>query len=81
MNKYTGRPGAAAAYIPGLEEIADDFVKLCTDHILDENNDTPDNFITELYPWAMECTFYTLLNHRLGVSNKKLDLLPQISNS
>ena len=67
--------GVAEAYIPGLEEIADDFIKLCTDHILDENNDTPDNFITELYPFVVECIFYPLLNHRLGVSNKNLSIV------
>ena len=72
MNRDYGRIGVAESYIPGLEEIAEDFIKLCTDHILDENNDTPDNFTTELYPWAAECTFYILLNHRLGVSNKNL---------
>jgi len=66
FNKYTGRPGALYTYIPGLEEIADDFVKLCNDHILDENNDTPDNFIKELRPWGLECINYLFLGSRLG---------------
>ena len=54
VNKCSGRKGVAEAYIPGLEEIADDFIKLCTDHILDENNDTPDNFIDTLFAWNIE---------------------------
>jgi len=66
MNKYTTRPGVAEYYIPGLEEIADDFVKVCTDNLLDENNETSDNFIHDLYPWGVECIFYTLLKDRLG---------------
>ena len=31
--------GVIESYIPGLEEIADEFIKLCKDHILDKNND------------------------------------------
>ena len=33
------RVGVIESYIPGLEEIADEFIKLCKDHILDKNND------------------------------------------
>jgi len=66
VNKCSGRKGVAEAYIPGLEEIADDFIKLCTDHILDENNDTPEDFVKEVIPWATESMFYILLDVRLG---------------
>ena len=66
MNKYTGRPGYSESCLPGLEEIADDFVKLCTDHILDENNDTPDNFIDTLFAWNIESSFYVHFKYRLG---------------
>ena len=38
MNEYMSKVGVAESYIPGLEEIADDFIKLCKDHILDKNN-------------------------------------------
>ena len=70
VNKCSGRKGVAEAYIPGLEEIADDFIKLCTDHFLDENNDTPDDFVKEVYPWALESMIYILLDIRLGVINE-----------
>ena len=83
MNKYTGRPGALSHYIPGIEEIADDFIKLCNDHLLDENNDTPDNFVKELRPWGLECINYLFLGSRLGVSNTQFYLIsgskPQFS--
>ena len=69
MNKCGGRKGVSESYIPGFEEIADDFIKLCTDHILDENNDTSEDFIKDMHPWAAECMFYFLLNIRLGVIN------------
>ena len=69
VNKCSGRKGVAEAYIPGLEEIADDFIKLCTDHLLDENNDTSEDFVQELLPWATECMFYILLGIRQGVIN------------
>ena len=72
VNKCGSRKGVAEAYIPGLEEIADDFIKLCTDHFLDENNDTPDDFVKELFPWATECMFYILLGIRQGVINGAL---------
>ena len=63
------RVGVIESYIPGLEEIADEFIKLCKDHILDKNNETPDNFIHDLYNWGLENTFYILYDTRLGVSN------------
>ena len=54
--------GVAESYIPGLEEIADDFIKLCKDHILDKNNETPDNFIQDLYILVIgEHLLYSLL--------------------
>ena len=31
--------GVIESYIPGLEEIADEFIKLCKDQILDKNNE------------------------------------------
>ena len=69
MNEYMSKVGVAESYIPGLEEIADDFIKLCKDHILDKNNLTPDNFIKSLYVWAVESIYYILLETRLGVTN------------
>ena len=69
MNEHMSQVGVAESYIPGLEEIADDFIKLCKDHILDKNNLTPDNFIKSLYVWAVESIYYILLETRLGVTN------------
>ena len=65
--------GVIESYIPGLEEIADEFIKLCKDHILDKNNQTPDDFIKSLYVWAVESIYYILLETRLGVTNQSVE--------
>lgn len=53
------QPSTARKYITPLNEIATDFMER-VHTIRDENNELPDDFLHELYKWALECTLILL---------------------
>ncbi|CAK1584691.1 unnamed protein product [Parnassius mnemosyne] len=61
-------PEAARAAVPSLDHVAEDFV-LRMEKILDEKCELPQNFLTELYKWALESVGAWALGTRLGCLN------------
>ena len=59
------RPGAVVKYAFGLEEIADEFLEKRVQPRL-KNMETPDDFLHDLYKWALESIALLVLNQRLG---------------
>ncbi|CAG9860317.1 unnamed protein product [Phyllotreta striolata] len=58
-------PITAKKYIEPLDGISMDFLNRMED-MLDENRELPDNFLSEIYKWALESVARVSLNKRLG---------------
>ncbi|XP_030750650.1 probable cytochrome P450 49a1 [Sitophilus oryzae] len=65
-------PATAKKYVEPLDDIAQDFLSLM-EHSLDNNNELPDNFLYEIYKWALESVTRVSLNTRLGCLDPQLD--------
>lgn len=50
------QPSTAKKYVSPLNDITNDFMERI-DEMKDANNELPDDFLHELYKWALECTF------------------------
>lgn len=42
-------------YVKPLEQVTDDFLSRCSNVLVDENDDLPDDFANEIHKWALEC--------------------------
>nr|WCC58045.1 cytochrome P450 [Pharsalia antennata] len=58
-------PATARKYIDPLNVIASDFL-IRMESMLDENNELPNYFLSEIYKWALESVARVSLNTRLG---------------
>ncbi|KAK9877540.1 hypothetical protein WA026_018647 [Henosepilachna vigintioctopunctata] len=58
-------PSAAKVYIEPLDVIASDFLRRMEES-LDENQELPGNFLSEIYKWALESVARVSLDTRLG---------------
>ncbi|CAH2042516.1 unnamed protein product, partial [Iphiclides podalirius] len=65
VSRALAAPEAARSVVPTLDYVAEDFVKRM-ESILDENRELPENFLTELYKWALESVGAWALGTRLG---------------
>ncbi|KAF7270578.1 hypothetical protein GWI33_016469 [Rhynchophorus ferrugineus] len=65
------QPATAKKYVEPLDVIADDFLGLM-EHSLDHNDELPDNFLSEIYKWALESVARVALNTRLGCLDVEL---------
>ncbi|KAJ9592119.1 hypothetical protein L9F63_001347 [Diploptera punctata] len=57
--------GAAKNYVGPLNQVADDFMSRM-EILKDENQELPDNFLGEIYKWALESIGRVALDTRLG---------------
>ncbi|XP_025830323.1 probable cytochrome P450 49a1 [Agrilus planipennis] len=58
-------PSTAKSYVQPLDEIASDFLNRMKES-LDENAELPENFLFEIYKWALESVARVSLDTRLG---------------
>ncbi|XP_018570997.1 probable cytochrome P450 49a1 [Anoplophora glabripennis] len=58
-------PATARKYVEPLNVIATDFL-VRMENMLDENNELPNYFLSEIYKWALESVARVSLNTRLG---------------
>lgn len=73
-NKLLMAPKTVQLHVPKVDEIAKEFM-LYIDGILDDNNETPDDFLDSLNRWSLESLGCIALDTRLGVmGNKSQDL-------
>lgn len=73
-NKLLLPPKSVQLHIPKVDEIAMEFMSHI-DGILDDNNETPDDFLDCLNRWSLESVGCIALDTRLGVmGNKRQDL-------
>jgi len=61
----TNKPQTVATYIPKMDEIGNDFVERMA-KLRNEKNELPDDFVKELYKWALESVALVALNKRIG---------------
>ena len=47
------RPKSMVYYIPGLNDVANEFTQL-TNRIKDDKNEMPDDYLQYIYRWALE---------------------------
>ncbi|CAL4105879.1 unnamed protein product [Meganyctiphanes norvegica] len=62
---HTNKPQTIATYIPKMDDIGKEFVERMA-KLRNENNELPDDFIKELYKWALEIMALVSLNKRIG---------------
>ncbi|XP_060805805.1 probable cytochrome P450 49a1 [Amyelois transitella] len=65
VSKAIAAPEAARATVPDLDSVAEDFVKRM-ENIVDGNRELPEQFLTEIYKWALESVGAWALGTRLG---------------
>ncbi|XP_050295888.1 probable cytochrome P450 49a1 isoform X2 [Anthonomus grandis grandis] len=64
-------PNTAKKYVEPLDLIAGDFLRLM-EQSLDHNRELPENFLSEVYKWALESVARVSLNRRLGCLDPNL---------
>lgn len=52
------QPSTAKKYVTPLNDITNDFMERVNE-MRDANNELPDDFLHELYKWALECKYLT----------------------
>ncbi|KAL7046891.1 hypothetical protein ACKWTF_002732 [Chironomus riparius] len=60
-------------YVKPLEKVTDDFLQRCTQHLLDEKSELPNDFSNEIHKWSLECIGLVALDTRFGCLDEKLD--------
>ncbi|CAG9759686.1 unnamed protein product [Ceutorhynchus assimilis] len=65
-------PAIAKKYVEPLDIIAGDFLALM-EQSLDKNHELPENFLSEIYKWALESVARVSLNTRLGCLDPNLN--------
>ncbi|CAG9795631.1 unnamed protein product [Diatraea saccharalis] len=68
VSKELVAPEAARAAIPVLDAVTNDFIKRM-ETLVDSDRELPDDFLTELYKWALESVGAWALGTRLGCLN------------
>ncbi|GAB0094258.1 Cytochrome P450 [Sergentomyia squamirostris] len=66
VNPAMMKPQTAKKYVPAIDEVAQDFVKRIQGK-LDVNQETPDDFYSELNMWALESIATITMDTRLGI--------------
>ncbi|GAB0094259.1 Cytochrome P450 [Sergentomyia squamirostris] len=73
VNPAMMKPQTAKKYVPAIDEVAQDFVKRIQGK-LDVNQETPDDFYSELNMWALESIATITMDTRLGIfENSNMD--------
>ncbi|XP_049811773.1 probable cytochrome P450 301a1, mitochondrial isoform X2 [Schistocerca nitens] len=65
VNQPLMQPRSAKLYVGPIDQVAEDFVNRMV-LLRDENLEMPDNFLNELYKWALESVSLVALDARLG---------------
>ncbi|CAG0904012.1 unnamed protein product, partial [Cyprideis torosa] len=60
------RPRSAMLYLDAISDVCDSFMTHVA-HLLDEKQETPEDFQYELYKWALEAISVVALDTRLGI--------------